>query len=158
MAITGQKLVRGQEFETQSASGIGGNSVVFVEGALVQKTGGFIVLATASGKIEGMVNGAATMASDNQTVAKVRVSYTMGQEDTLFMLRCTSASLAQADEGKYFNLDGATNQQVDYATAGTVRSVVDTSDSGSATDPVINKQVRLEKYVGQNTSLYSLVQ
>lgn len=101
----------------QSASQIAANSAAIANGDLVALSGGFVIKAinTTVRPLVGVANGAITVASDNQTVAKLKVSYTrLEPHDTRIDL-VTSADIVQADVGKFYGLTAA--GIVDVATA-----------------------------------------
>ena len=70
------RKVNSNTYENGDISWIGKNSIVFAYGKFVTKTAGFMLLTTAAAVIDGVCKYAATMDSDNQTVAKERVIYT----------------------------------------------------------------------------------
>lgn len=133
---------------------VGTNSATIAAGDLVTLSGGFVVKAGAAAKIEGIAEQSKTFASDNQTVAKAELQVVLPRKGQTFVLACSSASLAQADVGSFFDLTSA--QDVDYATKTAYASYIDTT-SASAADALVKKQVRLVKYVGRNTSEYEIV-
>lgn len=142
----------------QSSTKIGTNSAVFANGDFVSTTGGFAVKSTAGKRIVGSANHSVTFTSDNQTVAKATVSYTRIEiSDTLAEL-VTSATIADADIGKFYDVVTG-SQLVDVATAlvSETGMVVNTSDAGVATDPVIMRQVKLEKVLSSTVGLFSFV-
>ena len=101
----------------QSASQIAANSAAIANGDLVALSGGFVIKAinTTVRPLVGVANGAITVAADNQTVGKLKVSYTrLEPHDTRIDL-VTSADIAQADVGKFYGLTAA--GIVDVATA-----------------------------------------
>lgn len=101
----------------QSASQIAANSAAIANGDLVALSGGFVIKAinTTVRPLVGVANGAITVAADNQTNAKLKVSYTrLEPHDTRIDL-VTSADIAQADVGKFYGLTAA--GIVDVATA-----------------------------------------
>jgi hypothetical protein len=69
----------------------------------------------------------------------------------------TSASIVNADVGKFYDLTAG--QLVDVATALVSETgfVVNTSDAGAATDPVILRQLRLEKVITSTLGVFSVV-
>lgn len=140
-----------------SASYIGGNSVAFDNSDFVSLTGGFAVKATAGKKVIGTANGAVTFASNNQTVAKARLSVLLAEPFEARYEIGTSASITDADVGKYYNLNAS--QVIDVATALVSENgfVVNTSDAGAATDPVIQRQFRLEKVLTSTLGVFSVV-
>lgn len=142
----------------ESSTKIGTNSAAFANGDLVSVTSGFAVKATAGKRIIGVSNQTITFDSDNQTVDKATLSYTRVEpSDTLAELT-TSASIAYADVGKFYDVVTGT-QLVDVATAlvSETGMVVNTSDTGAATDPVIIRQVRLEKVINSTLGVFSFV-
>lgn len=101
----------------QSRSEIGTNSAVIANGDVVAISGWFIIKAinTTVRPLLGVANGSITFSATNQTVEKLKVSYTRFEPyDTLFE-SVTSASIVQADVGKYYALTAA--GIVDVATA-----------------------------------------
>ena len=140
--------------EKYSNAKIAANSQTILSGDLVTLSGGFISKAGTTGIIEGVATQDLTSASDNQTVAKATVGYVESVPSMRVQLECSSNSLAATDEGSYFNLTSA--GIVDYATKTSYPSFIDTT-SASAADATVYKQVRLEKYVGEDTSTYSVV-
>jgi len=107
------KLYKAEE----STSQIVANSNTIVNGDLLALSGGFVIKAinTTVRPLIGCANWPVTAASDNQTVAKLKVNYTRFEPyDTRFELT-TSAAIAQADVGKYYALTAA--GIVDVATA-----------------------------------------
>lgn len=123
----------------ESASQILANSEVIANGQLVALAGGYVVKAVAAtvAPIVGASNQTTTAAANNQTVDKVKVSYTRIEPyDTRFDLS-TSAAIAQADVGKYYTLN-AGGDLVDVA-------------SGNAAKQATSK-VRLEALVDGTTT------
>lgn len=149
------KAIRETSGSAEQREPIGANSAAIVTGDLVTIAGGFASKATTTGILSGSALKDVTFASDNQTVAQATLPVRVFSPHTRLILACSSSSLAKTDEGKFFNL--TSGQVVDYATAGTTAQVVNTSDAGSATDPVITKQLKLVRYIGQNTSEYAVV-
>jgi hypothetical protein len=67
-----QSILRAHGPELVRTPVIGSNSAVFKDGTLVSKdSGGFLIVSTAGLRIWGVCRQEVTMASDNQTVAKV---------------------------------------------------------------------------------------
>lgn len=133
---------------------IGANSLSVVDGDLITNVGGFADKADAGEKIIGIAAGEQTFASDNQTVDQVELQYIELDDYTVLEI-AADAAITQADEGKYYNIN-TTTQTVDVATASTVARTVDAS-SVSTTEPVVELQVQLYRFVDQNTSLYKVV-
>lgn len=142
----------------ESYTKIGTNSASFANGDAVSVTSGFAVKSTAGKRIVGIANGAKTFASDNQTVALDTLSYTRVEPNDSLAEMVTSATITTADVGKYYDLVTGT-QLVDVATAlvSETGMVVNTSDGGAATDPVILRQVRLEKVLTSTSGVFSFV-
>lgn len=90
----------------QSASEVGANSTTFSNGDLVVLSGWFVVKAnaTSTAPIVGVVNGTTVTSATNQTVEKVKVSYTrLEPYDTRFEF-VPSAAIAATDIGKFYAL------------------------------------------------------
>jgi len=134
---------------------IGTNSASFAVGDLVIETSGFAAKASTSGQLVGNAVAAKTFASDNQTVAKLVLPFRKFQEGTLLTLTASAASLADADVGSFFNL--TSGQAVDYATKSSTAQIVNTSDAGAAADPVITKQLKLERIISTTVGEFSVV-
>lgn len=133
----------------ESLNKIGTNSAAFANGDAVSLTSGFAVKSTAGKRIVGFSNETVTFAADNQTVAKDTLSYTRVEPSESLAELSSSAALANADVGKFYDLVTDT-QLVDVATAlvSETGMIVNTSDAGAATDPIIIRQVKLEKVLG----------
>lgn len=100
---------------------IGANSVAFKVGDPVYiDSSGFLALQTTSSKVIGYITEDITMASDNQTVAKVCPQYVYAEGVEMYV--DADAALAQADVGHYTVLSSATGnaQTVDADTSATV--------------------------------------
>lgn len=102
---------------------IGSNSCTYTKGDVVAHQGGQLVVkgATSSPAIVGVVLKTATMASTNQTVAKVYPKYyDLSQKDTVWLMGTNSDLTATASVGVFMNInsDGTTAvQQVDASSA-----------------------------------------
>lgn len=142
----------------ESYTKIGTNSAAFANGDAVSVTSGFAVKSTAGKRIIGFSNETKTFAADNQTVAKATLSYTRVEPSDSLAELVTSADIVDADVGKFYDLVTGT-QLVDVATAlvSETGQVVNTSDGGAATDPVIIRQVRLEKVLAARLGVFSFV-
>lgn len=140
-----------------SASYIGTNSATFANSDFVSLTGGFAVKSTAGKKVIGTANGAATFASNNQTVAKAKLSVLLAEPFESRYEIPTSASITDADVGKFYDLNAS--QVIDVATALVSENglVVNTSDAGAATDPVIQRQFRLDKVLTSTLGVFTVV-
>lgn len=101
----------------QSLSQIAANSAAIASGDLVALSGWFVIKAinTTVRPLTGVANGSITVAANNQTVDKLKVSYTrLEPHDTRFEY-VPSADIVQADVGKFYGLTAA--GLVDVATA-----------------------------------------
>lgn len=93
--------------EEQRADTIGKNSEVFaVMDPVSVDANGFLIVATAGVKVLGYCNKAVTMASDNQTVAKVKPPYLPAEGRV--MLGESDQAWTQTDVGAYADLTGTT--------------------------------------------------
>ena len=93
----------------ESAANIAANSAAIANGDLVANSWGFVIKAinTTVRPLLGVANGSITVASDNQTVGKLKVNYSRVEPyDTRFEA-VTSATIVQADVGKYYALTAA---------------------------------------------------
>jgi hypothetical protein len=124
----------------------------------VSLTSGFAVKSTAGKRIVGIANSTRTFTSDNQTVARARLSVTRVEAGETLVELSTSASIVAGDVGKFYDLVTGT-QLVDVATAlvSETGMVVNTSDAGAATDPVIIRQVKLERFLSSTVGVFSFV-
>lgn len=102
------RKVNSNTYDNGDIQAIWGNSVTFAFRDFVTKTGGYLVLATAGSEIAGVSKEVATMASDNQTVAKQEVVYEEQKPQTTFLVTITGGTVTIADEGKYYDLATAT--------------------------------------------------
>ena len=94
---------------------LGDNSEVFTSGDVVTlEAAGTMAVGGAATTVLGVVPKTQTMASDNETVAKVHPAYTPA-DDTIFLMGTNSdLSAAPGSEGLYYGLTGTTGiQQVD---------------------------------------------
>ena len=98
---------------------IGKNSVVFTAGDTVGFESGLMDLASTTDTVDGVVAKTVTMASDNQTVAKVQPEYYTVDESTEYLMG-TNADLTgnATDVGTYYKLAGATGAIVVDVTSG----------------------------------------
>jgi len=133
---------------------IAANSLSVLDGDLVATVAGFADLADAGEKIVGIVAGEQTFAADNQTVDMVELEY-IELDDYSVLEIVADAAIVQADEGQFFNIN-TTTQTVDVATKSAVARNVDAT-SVSTTEPIVEFQVIMYRFVDQNTSLYKLV-
>ena len=107
-------------FRTSDGSGtvnieydaIGKNSEVFAQGDIVGLASGLLLVTTTT--MVGVVVKTQTVASDNQTVAKVKPGYIPLFNDTLFLMGANSDLSVTAGPGTYYPITGATGaQQID---------------------------------------------
>jgi hypothetical protein len=97
---------------------IGKNSEVFNTYDVVEidTTNGLKVIASATPSVYGVVLKEQTMASDNQTVAKVKPAVAVVDMDYEYLMGCNSDLSPITSPGGYFKLTGATGAiQVDVA-------------------------------------------
>lgn len=113
--------------------GIASNSLVLADGDLLTKSGGFVIKAGATGKIEGIATGGQTFASDNQTVAQAQVESVKVADDTVFEIEISGGTITQADEGKFYSLTAA--------------GIVDGTTEATASTEAAPKQVKMEKFI-----------
>lgn len=99
---------------------IGKNSEVFTSGDPVTVASGLLkVVAAATDAIVGVVAKTVTMASDNQTVAKVQPGYTPADEgSTFFMLTNADLTGNATNAGTFYGLTGATGAVLVDVTSG----------------------------------------
>ena len=149
------KIYRDNAEISRSRSTIASNSLALTNGDFVQISGGFLITGT-SGKVIGMANGTKTYASDNQTVAQLRASYTLAQPTTEFEITIGGGPITIADEGvSYYNLIG---NVIDGMSKSAVESYVNTADVGFAADAVIKMQFKLVKFISATKGIFVAVQ
>jgi uncharacterized iron-regulated membrane protein len=132
------KKVNSNTYENGDVHAIGGNSVVFTTKKFVAKSGPFLVLATNALPIAGKCKMNATMASDNQTVAKQEVVYEEQKPQTTREVEITGGTITAADEEKYYNLTDA-----------------DTVDGTS--ESTTFGQLQLKKFISATKGLFKIV-
>jgi len=137
-----------------SETRIATNSLAIAKNDMVAETSWFMVKAGVASTILGISETIKTFDADNQTVAKDVVNFIPKKSDLVLKL-VSDDTMTQADVWSYFNINA--DQTVDYATKATVASIVNTSDAGSATDPVINKQLILIKFLTATTWLFKMI-
>ena len=133
---------------------IAANSLDINIGDLVSETSGFMVKAGTTGEIKWISLSKYTFASNNQTVAKRKVTFVPKTTD-LILEMTADASIAQADVGSYFNINA--DGTVDVATKSATKSIVNTSDTGAATDPVVTKQLELVRVISSTVWEFKIV-
>lgn len=144
-----------QHQDSKSRAKVAANSTAIKAADFVTLSGGFVTAATGAAKIEGLSNMEETFASDNQTVAKKELSYTVLDPTMVVEMAISGGTITAADEGKYFIL-GADGRTVDGTSETTAPAYVDTT-SGSATDPVIFANLRMVKYISATKGWFSPV-
>lgn len=149
------RIVDQKSYASRSRSKVAANSTIVQSGDFVTLSGGFVSMATGSAKIEGLSNEATTFTSDNQTVAKKELSYTVATPTMLVEVVISGGTITAADEGKYYNL-GSDGRTVDGTTETTAPGYVNTTDT-SATDPVVMATLRLEKFISSTKGQFSIV-
>ena len=148
------KIVNGQT--EASFDGIATNSLAVSNGDLLALASGFVAKATAStGRLIGCANGTKTYASDNQTVAKDVVNFLKFVPGETIIELTTTASIAAADVGKFFNLTGS--QTVDHSTGRTFQTSVNTSDAGAAADAATIYPLQLVEYISATKGRFMVV-
>jgi hypothetical protein len=132
------KKINSNTYDNGDIAVIGGNSVTFAMRDFVTKTGGFLVLSTAGDTILGVSKENATMASDNQTVGKIKVVVEEQKPQTTFEVTITGGTITIADEGKYYDL----------ATTTTVDGTSESTTTG---------QLQLVKFISATLCLFKIV-
>jgi len=116
---------------------IGSNSASVVDGDLLSiGATGAIEKAGVGTKIVGVAAGAQSVAADNETVAKAKITYISADEYTEVEIKADDV-VSQANVGQSFDLNA--DQTVDVATAW----------SGT--------QVKMVEFVNQDNSKYSII-
>lgn len=113
--IYGAQLQKSPTNENNYAYGvIGKNSEVFNANDLVTRGVTGMIVATPSDAILGVIPKDITMASDNQTVAKVEPAFVPIDQDYEFLMGTNADLDPLASPGAYYNITGLTGvQQVD---------------------------------------------
>lgn len=143
-------------YEGQADTGIGGNSVDLTSGpAFVAKSSNIVTKATSSSVIAGVSLTQKAFASDNQTVAGLKVEYIPASVNNLYGVTISGGTITVADEGKFYNLSDSVT--VDGTTESTTGVYTNTSDAGAAVDPTLNFQLQLVKFVSATYSLFRIV-
>ena len=94
---------------------IGKNSEVFTAGDVVTIASGVLDVAAATSQVYGVVQKTETMASDNESVAKVKPSVQVPDYAYEYLMG-TNADLAATSVGTYYKLTGTTGaMQVDVS-------------------------------------------
>lgn len=117
--IYGATVLKSKKLETDySYDAIGKNSEVIAVNDPLTIASGVLKVAGTTDTIVGFAAKTATMASDNQTVAKITPGYTPVEESALYLMGTNSDLTGNAtDGGTYYKLSTATSGavQVDVA-------------------------------------------
>jgi hypothetical protein len=133
---------------------IGNNSVALAVGdAVTINGGGFLDIASTSGKILGYCLEAVTMASDNETVAKVCPKYTYAED--VLMVYPTDEAVTQTSVGQYADFSSATTnaQTLNLVAGATGQFLVigfDPTGDGTTTDAVVIAAERIKDGYAQS--------
>ena len=114
MAIYGAQLYNSRNVETNIRyDAIGKNSEVFTVGDLVTVSSGVMkVVSGLTERVFGVCQKTVTMASDNQTVAKVKVPYIPANPDDVWFMGVSQNLTGDAtDVGTYYGYTGTTGVQ-----------------------------------------------
>ena len=120
MALFGASVFQENRNESDiQYDAIGKNSEVITRGDPLTISSGLLAVASATSVIVGVAVKTATMASDNQTVAKVTPGYVPANLDTTFLMG-TNADLTgnATDGGTYYKLTGTTGAVLVDVTSG----------------------------------------
>ncbi len=134
----GANFIKFAHDEAPLGYAIGTNSEVFKKGDIISEASGYATLNTGNLNPLGIVNTDKTMASNNETVAKVQVPYIPATTDMTFEMDFDSAETA-AYQGYLYQLTGTVgaqkvSQSTHSATVGVVKLVkLDPRNEGSTT-------------------------
>jgi hypothetical protein len=106
---------------------LGKNSEVFTKGDFLIKASGVLKVGAGNGgALEGICDLTVTMASNNQTVAKVFVPYYSSRNDFVFEADFDDATTnTVANQEKFYTITGATGaQQIDHTSGSTTSGQV----------------------------------
>lgn len=144
-------------YEVDSRQGIGANNLTTVAGQFfLKRTGNIVDKATAAtDRIVGVNETRSAFASDNQTVAKAKVWYVPKEVNETYIVAISGGTITADDEGKFYNLSAA--DIVNGATESTVPFYVNTSDAGTAVDPVISMQLELVRFISATQGEFRIV-
>lgn len=96
---------------------VGANSVAFLPGDFLTGSTEFVTLAATGETIVGVCASQITMASDNQTVARNKVSYTPTSAKETYNVPILGGTITTADINKYYDI--TLTQVVDGSTENT---------------------------------------
>jgi hypothetical protein len=102
--------------EVNGGESIAKNSLSVSFGDLVALKSGYVDVAAAGDKIEGIAVETTTFDADNQTVKKAKVQYLRTSDDTEFELSVAGGTIAQANVGSTYDVTGGS---ADATTVGT---------------------------------------
>jgi len=91
-------------YENGVVSALWDNSAVFTMHCFVNKNNNVLELATAWSNISWIAMEAATMASDNETVAQAFVNYEEPKDSTIYEVEISWGTITAGDESKYYDL------------------------------------------------------
>lgn len=149
------KIWTQDNYARNSQSGVGANSLALTGKFFLKRTGNVIDKAGASDRIIWVNYTEKTFASDNETVAKSKVEFEPKATDVSYLVEISGGTITVADEGKFYNLLDA--DTVDGTTESTTPYFVDTSDTGGAVDPVISRQLQLERFISATLGEFKIV-
>ncbi len=120
MTLFGAQLVQQKGNETDYRFDVvGTNSQVFHSGDPVTISSGKLIVAAATSNILGVVAKTATMAADNDSVAKICPAVVPAENDTIFLMGTNSNLTGNAtDVGTYYMLTGTTGAVLVDVTSG----------------------------------------
>ena len=132
------RLYESNGYKNSTLDGIGDNSMVLDWAYFLQQTAGIVEKATAGANIVWVNVTEWTMASDNETVAKVRVNFVPADAGRLYEVEISWGTITVADEGKYYDLTDA--------------DTVDGTSESTSTG-----QLQLVKFVTATKSIFKIV-
>lgn len=117
--IYGAELWKSPTKEVNYAyEGLGTNSEVFTQGDTITVSSGLTTAAGATGTVYGVIAKTATMAADNQTVAKVYPAYIPIDQDMEFLMGTNADLTATTSVGVIYKLTGTTGAVLVDVTSG----------------------------------------
>ena len=120
MALNGAKVYQNGNLETDIRyDAIGKNSEAIVVGDVLTVASGLVkVVAAATDAIYGVAAKTATMASDNQTVAKIAPGYVPAEDTVFFMYTNADLTGNATNVGTFYGLTGASGAVLVDVTSG----------------------------------------
>ena len=150
------RLCKRNWYEGKTEKLIWANSLVLDWAYFIKNSSSFADKATTGTRIVWVNVTEATMASDNQTVAKKEIVFRPASTMNLYEVTITWGTITRADEWiSYFNL--TSSDVVDWTTKVTVPFYTNTSDAWWAIDPLIKMQVRLVEFVSATLGRFEIV-